>query len=108
MSTELFTEGKFSYHVLTPAHQDAAHAVLARAFCTEPACSDLAKIKPEMKTEYIDWLEFIDYWMEHCASNGLSVVALDKENCRVIARVSGSAVNLVEINMPPHLKEGKL
>lgn len=83
MSTELFTEGKFSYHVLTPVHQDAAHAVLARAFCSEPTTSDLAKIKPEMKAEYIDWLEFIDYWMEHCASNGLSVVALDKENCRV-------------------------
>ena len=36
-----------------------------------------------MKTEYIDWLEFVDYWMEHCSTNGLSVVALDKENCRV-------------------------
>jgi len=36
-----------------------------------------------MKTEYIDWLEFVDYWMEHCSTNGLSVIALDKENCRV-------------------------
>ena len=83
MAKELFTEGKFSYRILTPAHRDAAHAVLARAFCTEPACSDVAEIKPEMKTEYIDWLEFIDYWMEHCSTNGLSVVALDKDNCRV-------------------------
>jgi len=82
-STELFTEGKFSYHVLTPAHKDAAHAVLSRAFCSEPACSDVAEVRPDMKTEYIDWLEFVDYWMEHCSTNGLSVVALDKENCRV-------------------------
>ena len=36
-----------------------------------------------MKTEYIDWLEFVDYWMDHCSTNGLSVVALDKENSRV-------------------------
>ena len=36
-----------------------------------------------MKTGYIDWLEFVDYWMEHCSTNGLSVIALDKENCRV-------------------------
>merc|ERR1712168_835269 len=82
-STELFTEGKFSYHVLTPAHKDAAHAVLARAFCSEPACSDVAEVRPDMKTEYIDWLEFVDYWMEHCSTNELSVVALDEENCRV-------------------------
>ena len=60
-TNELFTEGKFSYHVLTPAHKvvsiltsqnviycelkkDAAHAVLARAFCSEPACSDVAEV----------------------------------------------------------------
>ena len=75
--------------------------MLARAFCSEPACSDVAevsflenssfsaskldsfKLRPDMKTKYIDWLEFVDYWMEHCSTNGLSVVALDKENCRV-------------------------
>merc|ERR1712088_63507 len=76
-TTELFTEGNFSYHVLTPAHKDAAHAVLARAFCSEPACSDVAEVRPDMKTEYIDWLEFVDYWMDHCSTNGLSVVALE-------------------------------
>merc|ERR1711953_1588806 len=75
-TTELFTEGKFSYHVLTPAHKDAAHAVLARAFCSEPACSDVAEVRPDMKTEYIDWLEFVDYWMDHCSTNGLSLLAL--------------------------------
>merc|ERR1712001_410579 len=75
-TTELFTEGNFSYHVLTPAHKDAAHAVLARAFCSEPACTDVAEVRPDMKTEYI-------YWLDHCSTNGLSVVALDKENSRV-------------------------
>ena len=82
MSTELFTEGEFSYHVLTPRHKDAAHAVLARAFCSEPACKDIAEIRPEMETKFIDWLEFVDYWMDHCATNGLSVVALNrKDSC---------------------------
>ena len=82
MSTELFTEGDFSYHVLTPRHKDAAHAVLARAFCSEPACKDVAEIRPEMETKFIDWLEFVDYWMEHCATNGLSVVALNRKDSR--------------------------
>merc|ERR1712038_2007200 len=72
-TTGLFTEGNFTYHVLTPAHKDAAHAVLARAFCSEPACSDVAEVRPDMETEYIDWLEFVDYWMDHCSTNGLSV-----------------------------------
>ena len=65
-----------------PAHKDAAHAVLARAFCSEPNCSTLPEIKPEMETEFIDWLEFVNYWMDHCSTNGLSVIAMDKENCR--------------------------
>ena len=52
MAKELFTEGKFSYRILPPAHRDAAHAVLARAFCTEPACSDVAEIKPEIGRFY--------------------------------------------------------
>ena len=51
MSTELFTEGKFTYHILTSAHKDIAHAVLARAFCSEPNCSALPEIRPEMETK---------------------------------------------------------
>ena len=74
---ELFREGKFAYQVLTPQHHDAALIVLARAFCTEPVCSALAEIKPGMETHLHDWVEFIDYWMDHCASNGLSVIAID-------------------------------
>ena len=66
-----------------PTYKDAAHAVLARAFCSEPNCSALPEIRPEMETEFIDWLEFVNYWMDHCSTNGLSVIALDKENCRV-------------------------
>ena len=36
-----------------------------------------------MKTTLMDWLEFTNFWMDHCTTNGLSVVALDRENCRV-------------------------
>ena len=57
--------------------------MLARAFCSEPNCSTLPEIRPEMETKFIDWLEFFNYWMDHCSTNGLSVIALDKENCRV-------------------------
>jgi len=82
-STLLYKKGKFSYHVLTPKYRDAALVVLSRAFCTEPVVSALAKIKPEMETTFLDWVEFVDYWMDHCSSNGMSVVALDEENHRV-------------------------
>ena len=57
---ELFREGKFSFRILTPEHHDAALIVLARAFCTEPMCSRVAEINPEMKTNLHDWVEFID------------------------------------------------
>ena len=42
--TELFTEGNISYHKLTPAHKDETHAVLARAFCSEPTSASLSDI----------------------------------------------------------------
>ena len=78
-STELFREDKLSYRILTPEYRDAALIVLARAFCTEPVCSAVAEIRPEMKTDLHDWVEFVDYWMDHCSSNGLSMIALDVE-----------------------------
>ena len=42
---ELFTEGRFTYCVLTATQQDAAHAVLGRAFCTEPTSAALGDIR---------------------------------------------------------------
>ena len=76
---ELLREGKFLYSILTPNHRDAALIVLARAFCEEPMSSAVAEIRPEMKTHLHDWVEFIDYWMDHCSSNSLSVIAMDVE-----------------------------
>jgi len=79
----LFREGKFAYHVLTPKHRDATLMVLSRAFCTEPVCDAIAEIRPEMKTEFLDWVEFVEYWMDHCASNGMSVIAIDEGAHRI-------------------------
>ena len=31
----------------------------------------------------MDWLEFVEYWMDHCSSNGMSVVAIDETQHRV-------------------------
>lgn len=28
---------------------------------------------------YHDWVEFIDYWMDHCSTNGMSCIAIDKK-----------------------------
>ena len=81
--TFLFSEGRFSYHVLTPKYRDEALMVLSRAFVTEPVCSAIAEIKPEMKTHLHDWVEFVDYWMDHCCSNNMSVIALDAKHHRV-------------------------
>jgi len=81
--SELFRDGDLAYHVLAPQHRDAVLVVLARAFCTEPVCAAVAKVRPEMETTFVDWLEFVDYWMDHCSSNGLSVVAIDEKEHRV-------------------------
>ena len=76
VETLLFEEGGFAYHILTPGYRDAALVVLARAFCTEPVCDAIVEINPKMKTEFLDWIQFVDYWMDHCSSNGMSVMAL--------------------------------
>lgn len=78
IDTLLFKVGKFAYHVLTPQYRDAALVVLSRAFCSEPVCSALPEIKPEMTTNFLDWVEFVEYWMDHCSSNGMSVIAVGK------------------------------
>jgi hypothetical protein len=75
--TLLFVEGNFEYHILTPKFRDEALMVLSRAFVTEPVCAAVAEIKPEMKTNLHDWVEFVDYWMDHCSNNNMSVIALD-------------------------------
>lgn len=82
-SKELFKEGGLTYKILDPSQKDAAAAVLARAFCTEPVCSAIAELDPKMKTNYHDWVEFVDFWMDHCSTNGLSVYALDEQNHRI-------------------------
>ena len=82
-STELFREGNLVYKILTGDQRDAALIVEARAFCTEPVVSNLGKNNPEMVANLGDWVEFIDHWMDHCSSNGMSVYALDEENHRI-------------------------
>ena len=69
---ELFKEGGLVYQVFF-SQKDAAGAVLARSFCTEPVCDALGKLNLMMKTHYHDWVEFVDYWMDHCATNGYIV-----------------------------------
>lgn len=69
--------------MVTPEYRDEVLMCLSRAFVTEPVCSAIAEIKPEMKTELHDWVEFVDYWMDHCSSNGMSVMAIDEEKHRV-------------------------
>lgn len=78
ISTELFREGNFVYHILTPKYRDEVLMVLSHAFCTEPVCDAIGEKQPEMRPSLQDWVEFTDYWMDHCASNGLSVIALDE------------------------------
>lgn len=79
----LFKEGRFSYHVLTPEYRDEVLIVLSRSFMAEPVCSALAEIRPDMETKLHDWVEFVEYWMDHCSSNGLSIMCLDEAKHRV-------------------------
>ena len=82
-SNVLFRDGKFVYKVLTKDQRDSAGMVLSRAFCTEPVVDALAENKPEMKAHLHDWVEFVEFWMDHCSSNELSVYALDEEEHRI-------------------------
>ena len=76
----LFKEGEFTFRILSKEYRDEALVVLSRAFCTEPVCDAIAETDPKMKTNFLDWVEFVDYWMDHCSTNGMSVVALRKLN----------------------------
>jgi ribosomal protein S18 acetylase RimI-like enzyme len=80
---ELFREGSFSYRVLDAKLRDEALIVLSRAFCSEPVVDALGQISSDMKVGLSDWVEFVEYWMDHCATNGLSVIAVDEDNYRV-------------------------
>jgi ribosomal protein S18 acetylase RimI-like enzyme len=64
-----------SYKVLTPPFRDAACVMLARAFCNEPNVGT--------KASFVDWVEFVDFWMDHCCQNGLSVVCIDENQHRL-------------------------
>ena len=83
----LFKEGEFTFRILSKEYRDEALVVLSRAFCTEPVCDAIAEIDPKMKTSFLDWVEFVDYWMDHCSTNGMSVVALRKSNHFKIANL---------------------
>ena len=83
----LFKEGEFTFRILSKEYRDEALVVLSRAFCTEPVCDAIAEIDPKMKTSFLDWVEFVDYWMDHCSTNGMSVVAFRKLNRHKLANL---------------------
>ena len=62
-SKVLLKREQFSFQILTPEHRDATLVLLARSFCTEPVCSSLAELDPTKEVKFLDWLEFVDYWM---------------------------------------------
>ena len=98
----LFKEGEFTFRILSIEYRDEALVVLSRAFCTEPVCDAIAEIDPKMKTNFLDWVEFVDYWMDHCSTNGMSVVALRKLNNHKIAKYT-KIVNMYYIFMSFHI-----
>ena len=79
----LFKSGKFLYKVLTPEYRDQTLVVLARAFCSEPVCTALGEKDTSKAVSFLEWIEFVEHWMDHCSSNGMSVIAIDEENHRI-------------------------
>eukprot|EP00111_Clytia_hemisphaerica_P019613 TCONS_00057881-protein len=78
MTTCLLEEGDISYHILTTEHRNEALMVLAHAFCDDPACHALnERPSTTIKIELDDWVEYLDYWMDSCVENGISVVAIN-------------------------------
>jgi ribosomal protein S18 acetylase RimI-like enzyme len=78
----LYNDGKFIFKVLNPEFKDATLVLLSRAFCTEPLVTCINENCLNNVT-FLDWIEFIDYWMTTCSQNGLSVIAIDIVNFRV-------------------------
>jgi len=73
-NTFLFKEGKFSYHVLTKEYRDLALAVLARSFSSEGDYNNAT---------FMDWIEYTEFWMDTCSTNGCSIYALDETAHRI-------------------------
>jgi len=74
----LFKVGKFAYRVLTPEYRDSALVVLSRALLSEPVNCALSETKPEMAMDFLGWIKYLDYWMDHLSSNGMSIIAIGK------------------------------
>jgi len=83
MGAPLFSEDGLEYHTLTKTHRDEVLMVLARAFCTEPVVDARGDANPRHKATIKDWIEWVDFWMDHCSTNGLSVVCIDPKAHRI-------------------------
>jgi len=77
--TLLFEEGNFEYHTCTAKYRDDVLHVLARAFMSEPVVSARGRKNKKHRVTYHDWVKFVDYWMDHCSTNGMSCIAIDKK-----------------------------
>ena len=82
-STLLFQKEGLEYHVLSKKYRDEVLMVLGRAFCSEPVVMKRGLVDARHRASIKDWVEFVDYWMDHCSTNGLSVMCLDPMDHRV-------------------------
>ncbi|XP_065658207.1 uncharacterized protein LOC105850130 isoform X2 [Hydra vulgaris] len=92
-SSLLLKKDNISIRVLELHHREEALKVLAEAFCTEPACADIAEFHPNLAASFSDWLEFVGYLIDYGCTNGISVVAIDDDANRI------AAVYIVRDNM---------
>jgi len=69
--------GAFSYYILGNDQRDAALACVARAMMKEPSVHSLKKFV------YLDLIEMVEFWMDECSSNNLSVFAFNEEDHRI-------------------------
>lgn len=69
------------YDVVRPAHRQGVLEVLTRAFVNEPSTAGQSIGRPG----YAQWRRFTDLYMDECAANGLSIVALDGRDGKSVA-----------------------
>lgn len=72
---------EFVYDVVKPAHRQGVLEVLTRAFVNEPSTAAQTIGRPS----YSQWRRFTDLFMDECATNGLSIVALDGRDGETVA-----------------------
>lgn len=77
----LMCKNAITYSVLSAEHADEAAEVIARGFVDEPGLAAYVSA-PQQRLEI--WRRFVSLFKDECASNGLSIMAVDNTSSQMV------------------------